>query len=177
MKIIKNIFKTILVIVAIWLVAALFISKEYNVERSMMISMPTVKVFEYVKYLKNQDEYSKWARMDSSMKKSFTGTDATVGFTSSWEGNSKVGKGEQEIKKITEGKKIDYELRFEKPMKDVAAAVMSTDSMGPNQTMVKWSINGKMKYPMNVMGLVMNKMLGGDLEIGLTNLKAKMEAK
>ncbi len=177
MRIIKNIFKTILVILAIWLVAALFISKEYTVEKTMMINMPTAKVFDYVKYLKNQNEYSKWGSMDKNMKMNFTGTDATVGFTSSWEGNSKVGKGAQEIKKITEGKKIDYEIRFEKPMKDVAAAVMSTDSMGPNQTMVKWSISGKMKYPMNVMGLIMDKMIGGDLETGLTNLKAKMEAK
>jgi hypothetical protein len=92
-----------------------------------------------------------------------------------WEGNSDVGKGEQEIKKIEEGKRIDFELRFEKPMKDIAQAYMTTDSVAPNQTLVKWGLTGHMTYPMNIMGLVMDKMVGGDFETGLANLKALQE--
>jgi uncharacterized membrane protein len=175
MRIIKTILKIIVALVIILLVAALFMSKDYTVEKSITINKPKTEVFNYIKSLKNQDNFSKWAKMDPTMKKSSKGVDETVGFTTMWEGNSDVGKGEQEIKKITEGQRMDFELRFEKPYKDVAQAYMTTDSTGANQTLVKWGINGHMNYPMNIMGLVMNKMLGGDFEVGLANLKALQE--
>ena len=175
MRIIKTILKIIVALIVILLVAALFMSKDYQVEKSITINKPKTEIFNYIKSLKNQDNFSKWAKMDSSMKKSSKGTDETVGFTTMWEGNSDVGKGEQEIKKITEGQRMDFELRFEKPTKDVAQAYMTTDSVAPNQTLVKWGITGHMNYPMNIMGVFMNKMLGGDFETGLANLKALQE--
>jgi uncharacterized membrane protein len=175
MRIIKTILKIIVALVVILLVAALFMSKDYTVEKSITINQPKTEVFNYIRSLKNQDNFSKWASMDPSMKKSSRGTDETVGFTTMWEGNKDVGKGEQEIKKIEEGQRMDFELRFEKPMKDIAQAYMTTDSVAPNQTLVKWGINGHMNYPMNIMGLFMNKMLGGDFEVGLANLKALQE--
>jgi uncharacterized membrane protein len=175
MRIIKTILKIIVALVVILLVAALFMSKDYTVEKSITINKPKTEVFNYIRSLKNQDNFSKWASMDPTMKKSSKGIDETVGFTTMWEGNSDVGKGEQEIKKIDEGKRIDFELRFEKPMKDVAQAYMTTDSVAANQTLVKWGINGHMPYPTNIMGLIMNKMLGGDFEVGLANLKALQE--
>jgi uncharacterized membrane protein len=175
MRIIKKILLFIVAFIVLILVAALFMSKDYQVEKSITINKPKTEIFNYIKSLKNQDNFSKWAKMDPTMKKSSKGVDETIGFTTMWEGNGDVGKGEQEIKKIEEGKRIDFELRFEKPMKDVAQAYMTTDSTGANQTLVKWGINGHMSYPMNIMGLVMNKMLGGDFETGLGNLKVLME--
>ena len=71
------------------------------------------EVFDYVKYLKNQDNFSKWASMDPDMQKTYRGTDVTVGFVSAWASdNPDVGVGEQEIKAITAGQRIDFELRF-----------------------------------------------------------------
>ncbi len=179
LSILWKILKVFLVIIAsllvIVLIAALFIKKSYLVERSVTINKPSTEVFEYVKYLKNQDNFSKWAKLDPNMKKQYIGTDATVGFVSSWQGNKDVGIGEQEIKGITEGQKIDYELRFKEPMEDVSKAVLSTDSVGQNQTLVKWNINGKSPYPLNFMCLFMDKMIGPDLEVGLSNLKVLME--
>lgn len=175
MRIIKKILLFIAAFIALLFIVPLFMSKDYTVEKSITINKPKTEVFNYIRSLKNQDNFSKWASMDANMKKTFTGTDSTVGFISAWEGNDDVGKGEQEIKKITEGQRIDFELRFEKPMKDVAQAYMTTDSTAPNQTLVKWGINGHMAYPMNIMGLFMNKMLGGDFEVGLANLKALQE--
>ncbi len=163
-------------LIILLLIAAIFISKEYAVERAITINKPTTTVFNYVKFLKNQDYYSKWALMDPNMKKSFSGIDSTVGYISAWDSENKdLGKGEQEIKKITEGSRIDYELRFEKPMKDVADSYMTTEAAGANKTTVKWGIKGHMTYPFNLMGLFMDKMMGGDLEEGLANLKRIQE--
>src|SRR5690349_4391013 len=102
MRILKNILVILVVLVVVLLVTALFVKKDYTIEREVTINKPKTEVFDYIKYLKNQNEYSKWARLDPNMKKEFRGTDATVGFVSAWEGNKDVGKGEQEIKSIRE---------------------------------------------------------------------------
>jgi hypothetical protein len=105
MKIVKIILLVVAILIAIPLIVALFVKKEYVVEREVTINKPKEAVFDYVKYLKNQDNYSKWVRMDPNIKKDFRGTDGTVGFVYAWNGNEKAGKGEQEIKNITQGEK------------------------------------------------------------------------
>jgi hypothetical protein len=135
-------------------------------------------VFDYIKYLKNQDNYSKWATMDPNMKKDFRGTDGTIGFVSAWDSESdSVGKGEQEIKKITDGERIDMELRFYKPFESTEAAYMTTANAAEGQTQVVWGFNGHMPYPMNLMLLFMDfeAMIGKDLQVGLENLKGILE--
>ena len=116
--------------------------------------------------------------MDPAMKKSFSGTDAAPGFISAWESEKgDVGSGEQEIKQIAEGKRVDYEIRFKEPFEFVAQSYMSTDSTSANQSLVKWSFSGHMPYPMNLMrvAMSMDKMIGDDLQIGLNRLKTKLE--
>ena len=178
MKILKKVLIAIVGIIALALVIALFVKKEYAVEREVIINKPKTEIFEYIKLLKNQDNFSVWAMMDPSMTKTYTGTDGTIGFVSAWDSQNKnVGKGEQEIKKITEGERIDFELRFIKPFEATDYAYMGTESLGDGQTKVKWGFNGKMNYPMNLLLLCMNmdEMLGKDLEGGLNNLKTTLE--
>jgi hypothetical protein len=174
MNLILSILLGLLGLIVLLLIVAIFLKKEYAVVREISISKPKQLVFDYLKLLKNQDNFSKWALMDPYMKKDFKGTDGTVGFVSSWESNNKnVGQGEQEIKKITSGERIDFEIRFIKPFAGVAKAYMTTQSVSPNETFVKWGFDSKMKYPMNLMLLFMNmeKMIGNDLGTGLGNLK------
>lgn len=157
---------------------ALFVPKDYSVQREVIIAEDKNKVFEYIKYLKNQDQYSYWACQDPNMKKEYRGTDATVGFVSAWESQKEdLGKGEQEIKKITEGSRVDYELRFVEPFEATEQGFMTTESVGNGQTKVVWGFNGHMAYPMNIMMLAydMEQLIGKDLETGLKNLKKKME--
>lgn len=180
MKILKRILLIIVSIVVIALIVALFINKDYSVQRSITVNKPVATVFNYIKYLKNQHEYSKWARMDPAMKTSFSGTDATPGFVSSWESDVKdVGKGSQKIVSVDEGKRVEYEIHFIKPFESDMKSFMETMPASDSATTVKWNINGKMNYPMNLMKVFMSmdKMLGGDLETGLTNLKGILERK
>lgn len=175
---IKKIFFGLLGIIALLLIVALFMPKEYAVEREVTINKPVDSVFKYVKYLKNQNEFSVWANIDPNMKSTFTGTDGAVGAISAWESKVKeVGIGEQEITKINEGKRLDFELRFKEPMNDTAMGFMSTEMVSENQTKVKWGINGIIPYPINLMlpFMKMDQMIGNDLQKGLENLKGKME--
>jgi uncharacterized protein YndB with AHSA1/START domain len=167
-------------IIGLLLLVALFVKKEYAVEKQIEINRPKQEVYNYVVLLANQNNFSKWALMDPKMEKTFKGTDGTVGFVSAWKSDVKdVGSGEQEITKIDPGNRIDYELRFKEPMEDTNLAHITLDSIGENKTLVKWGFNGVMDYPMNIMMLVMDfdKMIGGDFEFGLKNLKTILEEK
>jgi hypothetical protein len=178
MNIIKKILIGLFGIVAIALIIALFLPKEYAVEREITINQPKDSVFNYIKYVKNQDNFSVWNQKDPNSIKKFSGTDGTVGFVYSWNSKDKnVGVGEQEIKKIIDGERIDFELRFKVPFESTGFAYMITDPISPNQTKVKWGFNGKMPYPMNLMLPFMNmeQMLGKDLQDGLNNLKVVLE--
>ena len=118
MKILKKIAIGILSLIALLLIVALFVRKDYAVVREVTINKPSQEVFDYVKFLKNMGNYSVWAKLDPNMKKEYRGTDGTVGFVSAWESNVKnVGTGEQEITKIVPGQRLDVELRFVKPFK------------------------------------------------------------
>lgn len=178
MKILKIVLLSLIGIIALLLIVALFAPKSYDVQRETIINAPKAEVFEYIKYLKNQDNYSKWATMDENMESTFSGTDGTVGFISAWKSeNPDVGEGEQEITAITEGEKIEYELRFISPFESISPAFITTESTGENMTKVVWGFSGNMDFPMNLILVMMDfeQMIGDDLQYGLDKLKEILE--
>jgi hypothetical protein len=178
-----NILITILAIIggliALILLVAAFTRKKYSVERSIVINKSATEIFDYIKHIKNQDYYSKWVMTDPNMKKTFTGIDGTVGFIYAWDGNKQAGAGEQEIKRIDEGKRLDTEVRFIRPFAGVGHIPMILEPQSVNQTKVRWGMSSAMNYPMNIMLLIMNmeKLLGRDIDISLANLKNILEKK
>ena len=174
-----NILITILLvlagIIALLLIFGLFMRKDYNIRREVTINAPRQNVFDYLRQLKNQDNFNKWVMVDPDMKREFKGTDGTVGFIYGWNGNKRAGEGEQEIKTIDEGKNIETEIRFVRPFPGIARANMVTESVTGNQTKVTWSNASTMKYPMNIMLPMIEKMLGKDMDTSLSTLKNILE--
>ena len=160
-------------IIALMLIAALFIGKEMNIEKTVTISRPLLQVFEYIKFVKNHDNFNVWAMMDPAIKKEYKGTDGQPGFVFAWDSSKKknVEAGEQEIKRIDEGKSIEHELRFIRPMHDVADAKFIFEPVSAGQTKLQWGFYSKMKFPMNVMKQAIRGMLDKNPETGLQNLK------
>jgi len=178
MKALKIIGLVLVGIIVLLLITGLFVDGKYAVEREVTINKPKQVVFDYVKFLKNQNQFSVWAKIDPAMKTEFRGEDATVGFVSAWDSeNPDAGKGEQKIVKIDEGSRIDYEIHFIEPMESTDFAYMTFAAPNDSTTSVKWGFHGEMKYPMNLMLLAMDmeKMLAPDLQNGLNNLKALLE--
>ena len=64
-----------------------------------------------------------------------------------------------------------------KPFEAKANSWLTITSPTYNTTIVKWRFHGTMPYPMNIMILFCNmgKMISGDLQIGLNNLKKVLE--
>jgi hypothetical protein len=176
-----NIFVVILLslaaIIVLLLLVGLFTKKTYALKREIRICKPRHEVFNFLRYLRNQEYFSKWVMMDPNMKKDFRGTDGLVGFVYAWDGNKQAGKGEQELKGITEGECIDVEVRFIKPFEGIATTPFTTESLSEGETLVTWGMSSTLKYPMNLMLLFMNmeKLLGKDLESSLVKLKHVLE--
>jgi len=178
MNIILTILLVIIGLVALLLIVALFTKKDYVIEREVTVNKPKNDVFKYVRFIKNQDFYSKWVMSDPNMRKNYSGTDGAQGFIYAWDSDQKeTGKGEQEIKRIIDNEQIATEIRFEKPFKNVSQALMAINEIGGNQTKVKWSFASSMKYPMNMMLLFIDfeKLLGKDMEASLVRLKGILE--
>ena len=179
MQIVKKVFIALAAIVVLLLVVALFVKKDYAVERNVVVNRPVESVFNYIKYLKNMDNYSVWAQRDPNMKKTFSGEDGTVGAISTWDSeNPDVGKGEQEITNIVANQRMDFELRFKEPFEATDQAYFIVQAINDSTTNVKWGLTGSMDYPMNLLLLTMDmeKMVGGDLQTGLDNLKKLLES-
>lgn len=157
---------------------AMFMPTDFAVEREITINRPKAEVFAYAKMLKNQNEWGPWFKKDPGMKQEFRGTDGEAGFVAAWNSEKDdVGQGEQEIKKIVEGERIETELRFTKPFESKSDAYMTMDAVGEGQTKVKWGFTGSMPRPMNLMLVVMDmdKAVGKDFDEGLGTLKAILE--
>lgn len=168
----------ILGIVGLILLLYLAGPSSYKAERSAVINRPSEEVFEYIRSLKKQDDWSPWGKRDPDMKKEFEGADGEVGAISRWEGNKEVGSGEQEITKIIPGQRVESELRFLKPWKSVSQAYIQVEPEGAEKASVTWGFEGKSGFPMRIMLLFMNmdKMIGKDFEEGLADLKQIMES-
>lgn len=176
MQLLLDIVYILISLVILVFVIALFIKKEMRLLKEVTIHCSSATVFNYVKLIRNQEYYSVWVMKDPQIKIVYTGTDGTVGFTSSWQSNDKnVGVGEQEITKILEGSQMEVEIRFKKPFVATNYAVTTLTPVTASQTRLQHLFTGKSNYPMNIMNLFMDKLVGKDMQQNLENLKKILE--
>lgn len=171
MKFLKYLLLTLVGIIALVLIVAAFLPKTFHAGSVISINRPATEVFSYVSLIRNQGNYDAWSSQDPNIQKQYQGTDGTVGFTYEWK-SKKVGDGKQVITKVEPNKRIDMDLYFNGT--DIAnPSFIEVKELAPDQTEVRWEIDGKMPYPFNLMNLFydMNK----DFDAGLQNLKAILE--
>jgi hypothetical protein len=164
-------------IVTFVIIAGLIMSGQMVIERSVTVSRPLQDVFNYVRISRNHDNFSVWNQMDPDMKREYKGTDGEVGFVYKWDSakDKNVGAGEQETKNIDPNKSLTYELRFTRPMENVAVMKFVFTSIAANETRVLWGFYSESKFPMSLMKPLFQKILGKDLQKGLQNLKVVLE--
>jgi hypothetical protein len=162
-------------IIALLLIIALFLKKQHYVKREIIVNAPRQKVFDFLRFLENQDKFYKWASTDPDRKIETQGTDGTVGYVYAWTGNKDAGQGAKEIMNIIDGKRIETEIRFTKPMNVIASMIMETEALSDNQTKVYFINTGTLKYPLNIMIPMAEKNFVKDLDRSLVTLKNILE--
>jgi hypothetical protein len=168
-------FVVILSIAAI-LIVALTKPSTFRVERSVTINASPEKVAGLINDFHQWDAWSPWAKLDPTMKTTYSGPATGPGAIYEWEGNSKVGKGRMEILS-TDPTKTSIKLDFLKPFEshNISDFVLEPQGTG---TRVNWIMYGPMEYfPGKIMSVFtsMNKMIGPDFEKGLASMKAAAE--
>ena len=86
-----------------------------------------------------------------------------------------AGIGEKEIKNIIEGKRIETEIRFVKPMRVSASVIFETESLSENKTKVNLINTGTLKYPLNMMIPMAEKNFTKEMDASLSTLKDILE--
>ncbi len=167
----------VLAVILIPLILALFVSKDMNYEKSILIKSPIKTVWENVNSLAAMDQWSPWNDKDPNMEKVRTGTDGTVGAKQAWKSKVKgVGEGSHTLTKIEEPLLVETKLEFLKPFKSLASGYVRLKEQ-KQETVVTWGFESRMPYPMNLMKIFMNfeKAMDADFGSGLNKLKGICE--
>ncbi len=175
----KKILIILLAILALPLLIAAFVKKDFGVERSVVIDKPVTEVFDYVSKVRNQVNYDVWSQIDPEMVPTYKGEDGTVGFEYSWiSEHPNVGNGSQTITQVIAGERIDHALHFMSPFESTADSWIETKAIGDNQTEVTWGFTTRVAYPMNLMLALMNmeEAIAKDYDTGLSNLQTLMNS-
>lgn len=168
---------TVAVLVAVLLV---FISRQpadFKVVRSAVLPTTPDVLFGHVDNLHKWNEWSPWAKLDPNATNSFSGPESGAGANMSWAGNMQVGIGSMTITDSQPDTRIVLRLDFEKPMKATNIAVFTFEPQDGG-TLVTWAMSGQNSFMGKAINLVMNcdKMVGGQFEQGLANLKSVVTA-
>ncbi len=158
----------------------LFVStreSKFSYERSGFIQAPPEKVFPYISQLKLGSLWSPFEEADPNMKKNYIGADGSPGAIYEFEGNSDVGAGKLEILKVTPSEAVELKLTMIKPF---AAENFILYTLTPENGGVRfsWRMSGDGGFMGKLMSVLIDcdKMIGGQFEKGIANLKKLVEA-
>jgi len=150
---------------------------DFRVVRTATVDAPPADVFPQVGDLHNWDHWSPWAKLDPNAKNTFEGPESGEGAVFSWDGNDKVGAGRMTVLESRPNEYLKIKLEFKRPMEDTSTTVFEFKPDG-DKTVVTWSMAG---HHQNLIGkticmlMNMDKVVGGQFETGLTNLKSIVE--
>ena len=173
--------KKILAVVAAIIVAFLIVVSmqpaTFRVVRTATVSAPPEVIFPLVNNFHKWDAWSPWAKLDPAMKTTFEGPTEGPGAIYKWEGNSTVGQGKMAIAASHPSDAVTINLEFIKPFEAINTTEFTFKPTG-NQTEVTWSMSGENNFLSKAMCLFvsMDKMVGGDFEKGLSQLKTAAES-
>jgi len=176
-KILLGIVVVVIVLVVVFVCVVALQPSHYHIELSATMNAPAATVFAQVNDFHKWEGWSPWAKLDPTMKQSYEGAPAGAGAVYSWVGNSQVGEGRMTIIESQPSTLVKIKLEFIKPWAATNATNFTFATQG-SQTNVKWTMDGDNNFVGKAFGLFMNmdKMVGGDFEKGLAQMKSIAEA-
>ena len=150
---------------------------EFRVVRTTVVAAPTPDVFAQVNDFRSWDAWSPWAKLDPAAKATFEGPPAGEGAVFAWSGNDKVGEGRMTLTDSRPAELVRIRVDFTKPFSGTSMSEFGFKPEGA-QTLVTWTTSGTNNFIGKAICLFanMDKMLGGDMEKGLSQMKSVAEA-
>jgi hypothetical protein len=165
------------VIVVVFAVIVALQPSSFRVARSTRISAPPPAVFAEVNDFHKWEAWNPWGKIDPAMKQTYQGAPAGIGAVYTWAGNNEVGVGRMTITDSRPSDLIRIKLEFFKPFTATNQSEFTFKPEG-DQTAVTWSMTGNNNFMAKAVHLSMNmdKMVGGQFEKGLAQMKAAVES-
>ncbi len=175
MKILKNIFIAIGIILFIVAVGVYFLPKSYSINKTVEIKQPASLVYGQIADFNNASKWDPWKEKDTEMKYWVENEPGKIGHRSNWD-SKKMGAGSLTIAFASTNESISEDLEITSPM-NANAKVMWILDEEKGVTKVSWTIRGGLKYPFGrLYGLEVEKDMGGNMEHGLDGLRKICEA-
>ncbi len=151
---------------------------EFRIARSITVSAPPAVLFAQVNDLHAFQVWNPYAKKDPAMKQTYEGPPAGVGAAYAWAGNQEVGTGRMTIVESRANELVRMKLEFLAPFRATNGAEFTFEPAGDG-TVVTWSMSGTNDLMGKAISLVMDmdKMVGGDFEKGLADLKTLAESR
>jgi hypothetical protein len=172
----KLLLKILLALVAVLFIGGLFLPAKTRVEREIEIARPASFIYQFVNGFKRYNEWSPYVAKDRASQYQYTGPETGVGAKMAW--SSKVlGAGSQTVLEAKENELIVVDLVFDG---GGGKAFYALEPKG-DSTLVRWAFESDAgtaipaSIPGRWMNLLMDHFVGPDYEVGLANLKARVE--
>ena len=167
----------VVAVIAILLIVIAARPSDFRYARSTSIAAPASAIFPHVNDFKKMDVWSPWLKLDPNVKVRHEGAPAGVGAIESWDGDKNVGAGRMTVVESRPNEFIRLKLEFFRPFAGTNTGEFTFEPQAGG-TMVTWAMMGKYNFMPKAMGLIINmdKMIGGNFEKGLAELKRICEA-
>ncbi|MBI3830203.1 MAG: SRPBCC family protein [Planctomycetes bacterium] len=172
----KKILIALAAVVVVFLIVVALQPAAFRVVRSATLSAPAADVFAQVNDFHKWQAWSPWEKLDPELKRTYEGAPAGTGAMYAWAGNDKAGEGRMTLTESQPNERIHINLEFIKHFQAVNEVEFTFKPEG-NQTTVTWNMTGNKNFISKAICLFMDmdKMVGGDFEKGLSQMKSVVE--
>ncbi len=148
---------------------------DFRVQRTAAIKAPPDKIFPFINDFRRWTAWSPFEKVDPDMKRTYGAVSAGPGATYAWDGDKNIGAGSMTMVDSSPAKVI-IRLDFLRPFEAHNIAEFTLVPAG-DSTNVTWSMHGPVPYFAKIIHMFMNmdRMVGGQFDAGLADLKAAAE--
>jgi uncharacterized protein YndB with AHSA1/START domain len=149
----------------------------FKVKRSRLIDAPAEKIFPLISNLRQMNTWNPFSKGDPTLKVTYSGPADGPGGAYDWDGEGRSGKGRIEITDAAPPSKVTMNLTMLAPIEahNIVEFTLRTEG---NATEVTWAMTGHDRPLIaKIMDVLfsMDRMVGGQFEKGLEDLKAIAE--
>lgn len=164
------------IVIAVVMVIAATRPDSFLIARSISIKAPADRIFALIESPRAFNVWNPFLKKDLATKVTYRGPERGKGTANDWVGDRNVGKGSFEITETHAPTRVRMRLDMLAPMEAHNQVVFTLTQKG-EATEVEWAMSGPSPYLAKVMHTVfdMEKMVGGEFEKGLADLKALAE--
>lgn len=164
--------------ILIFLISLLF-PPDAVVDRSGVIEAPVEVVYSQISDLKTWTEWNPWTKVQAEHSLQFSAPSHGAGAWYSWEDPQKLAaSGKLTILRSDPSKGVYYDMHF-KGMKPVASGLEIKPTKDGKGTAVHWYLKTRLGWLpwWKFRGFMADRLMGPQVEQGLTDLKARCEKK